>query len=57
LSVEDHEPFLRWLGNRATSWKTIQNRALEIQRQRPDLDASPEVRALRERQSKQGRVR
>jgi len=57
LPVEYHEPFLRWLNNGATSWKTIQNRALEIQRQRPDLDASPEVRALRERQSKQGRVR
>jgi len=57
LPPEYHEPLLRWLNNGATSWKTIQNRALEVQRERPDLDASPEVRAQRNRQSKQGRVR
>jgi len=57
LPVEYHEPFLRWLGNGATSWKTIQNRCGEIQNQRPELDASPEVRAQRERQAVQGRVR
>jgi len=57
LPVEYHEPFLRWLRNGATSWKTIQNRALECQRERPELDASPEVRALRDRQATQGRGR
>lgn len=57
LPVEYHEPFLRWLNNGATSPKTVQNRAMEVQRQRPELDASPEVRQLRDRMATQGRVR
>ena len=56
IPVECHEAFLRWL-SRATSWKTIQNRTMEIQRNAPDLDASPEVRELRQRQARQGVVR
>ena len=52
-----HDRFIRWYCNGATSPKTIVNRAMELQRQYPALDASPEVRALRDRQAKQGPVR
>ena len=57
LPVEYHDPFLRWLRNGATSPKTIQNRAMELQRRYPELAASPETQALRQRQATQGVVR
>ena len=56
LPPDCHDAFMRFM-NRATSWKTIQNRAMEIQRRRPDLDASPDVRDKRNRQATQGAVR
>lgn len=49
--------FRAWFTARATSPKTIQNRAMEIQRAHPELDASPAVRAQRARQATQGPVR
>jgi hypothetical protein len=42
---------------RATSPKTIQNRAMEIQRRKAHLDASPAVLKTRARQAKAGPVR
>jgi len=42
---------------KATSSKTIQNRAMELQSMYPELDADPEVRARRQKQARQGPVR
>jgi len=47
LPAEYHDAFLRWLALEATSWKSIQNRALEIQRARDDLAPSPDVEKYR----------
>ena len=53
-----HDAFLCWLNRKeTTSWKTIQNRAGEIQNEHPELDASPAVRELRRRRATQGPVR
>ena len=57
IPPECHEAFIRWLNNEATSWKTIQNRAEELQHRQPELDASAGIRARRERQATQGVVR
>ena len=57
LPVEYHEAFETWF-LKAPSPKTISNRTHELQlRYRPDLDASPEVRAQRTKQQRQGVVR
>ena len=53
----DEEAILEWARQRVTAPKTLQNRAMEIQRRRPDLDARPEVREWRNRQAKAGVVR
>ena len=41
--------FLAWFIGCATSPKTLQNRCMEIQRCRPDLDADDDTRQQRER--------
>ena len=56
IPLEYHTAFTEWL-HKATSWKTIQNRAGEIQRNNPHLDSSPDVREKRNRQARQGVVR
>lgn len=48
--------FYAWLVGEATSTKTIQNRAMEIQRKYPELDARPEVRKWRDDQATAGPV-
>ncbi len=48
--------FARWLDRDATSFKTLQNRAMEIQNDRPDLEAPREVERIRQRQSRAGRI-
>ena len=53
----DEEDFLSWMASRATSPKTIQNRAMEVQSACANLDADPEVRARRKKQARQGPVR
>lgn len=53
---EKAEAFLEWFTSQATSVKTLQNRAMEIQRRRGDLDASSDVRKWRDRQAKAGPV-
>ena len=50
------DAFLDWLERHATSPKTLQNRCMEIQTERPDLEAPPEVERIRQRQSRAGRV-
>lgn len=57
LPTEAIKPFVEWMKTRATSWKTIQNRAMELQRNHIHLDSSPEVREQRKRQATQGAVR
>jgi hypothetical protein len=52
----DTEPFRKWLVSKATSWKTIQNRAMECQREHPELDACDDVRAWRDEQAVAGPV-
>lgn len=52
----DPEPFRRWLVAKATSFKTIQNRVMEIQREHPGLDASDGVRDWRDKQAAAGPV-
>lgn len=47
--------FLTWI-TRATSSKTIRNRAGEIQNARPELEACPDVARWRLKQSRAGRV-
>jgi hypothetical protein len=49
--------FLAWFTGCATSPKMLQNRCMEIQRRRPDLDADNDTRQQRERQSRAGPVR
>lgn len=49
--------FAEWFVQFATSPKTLQNRAMELQSDRTDLDATPDVRAWRERQSRAGPVK
>jgi hypothetical protein len=49
--------FLAWFTGCATSPKPLQNRCMQIQRRRPDLDADNDTRQQRERQSKAGPVR
>jgi hypothetical protein len=51
------DAFSNWFIGSATSPKTLQNRCMEIQRRRPDLDADNDTRQQRERQSKAGPVR
>ena len=52
------EAFGKWFMNpkQATSAKTIQNRGMEVQRRRPDLDAKKATRAWRNKQARRGRV-
>lgn len=50
------EKFLRWFTAQATSSKTIQNRAGEIQNAHPELEACPDVARWRLKQSRAGRV-
>lgn len=54
VTVQD---FVHWIRTCATSPKTIQNRAMEIQRQRPDLAARPAVQRKRQQQAKAGPIR
>lgn len=49
--------FVQWASARATSPKTIQNRCMEIQNRRPDLEAQPEVEEWRQNQSRAGVVK
>ena len=42
--------FLSWFQTMATNPKTLQNRCMEIQRLRPDLEAAGDVREQREHQ-------
>ena len=48
--------FKRFLVDQATAPKTLQNRAMEIQRRRPELDAVNEVREWRDKQATAGPV-
>ena len=52
------EAFGKWFKNpkRATSTKTLQNRAMEVQKRRPELDAEKSTRAWRNKQARRGRV-
>lgn len=52
------EAFGKWFMNhkRATSPKTVQNRGMEVQRRRPELDAKKSTRAWRDKQARGGRV-
>ena len=54
--LRDPEAFAQWFVACATAPKTLQNRAMKVQRRHPDLDARPEVRAQRNRQSRAGMV-
>ena len=56
LATGDPEQFRHWLVNVATSPKTLGNRAMEVQREHPGLDACPEVREWRDRQAVAGPV-
>ena len=49
-----HEPFLSWLSREATSWKSLQNRAMEVQRARDDLAPAPDVEQYRQKQGEGG---
>lgn len=51
------QEFVTWFEQAATSPKTIQNRAMEIQKGKPHLDASPNVREYRQHQAVAGPVR
>ena len=51
------DEFVRWFIAHATSPKTLQNRAMELQSEKAELDASEDVRAWREKQSRAGRVK
>lgn len=50
------DPFREWFVSKATSPKTLQNRCMEVQRERPGLDACVEVREWRDAQAKAGPV-
>lgn len=49
--------FLDFIAGRATSWKTIQNRAMEVQNENPDLEAAPAVQRLRQQQARAGVIK
>lgn len=49
--------FQQWFARHATSPKTIQNRAQEIQHREPALDARKDIRQWRDKQSRAGPVR
>ena len=51
------DAFQKWFERFATSPKTLQNRAMELQSDKAELDASPDVRKWRNRQSKAGPVK
>ena len=51
------EAFQLWFEKFATSGKTIQNRAMECQRNNPQLDASRDIRKWRDKQSRAGPIR
>jgi len=53
---ERAEAFREWFVHHATSPKTLQNRAMEVQRWHPELEASPQVEEQRQRQATQGPV-
>lgn len=50
------DAFRTWFTDRATSPKTLQNRAMEVQRWHPEVEASPQVEKQRQRMSRQGPV-
>jgi len=50
------EDFRAWWAETAESVKTLQNRAMEIQNARPDLEAPPDVEEWRQKQSRAGPV-
>lgn len=55
--IEDPlERFKWWYMNKARSPKTIQNRCMEVQRERPHLAASKSAQKKRRRQATQGAV-
>jgi hypothetical protein len=56
LESSDPEAFRRWLVERATTPKTLQNRAMELQREYPELDARPKVRKRRDELASAGPV-
>lgn len=58
LGDDGAEAFGRWFmdAHKATSPKTIQNRAMEVQRRRADLDAEQTTREWRNRKARGGRV-
>ncbi|MBN2446594.1 MAG: hypothetical protein JXO22_07710 [Phycisphaerae bacterium] len=51
------EAFATWMRDRATSPKTLQNRAMELQREYDQLEATAEVRRYRNMQARAGVVR
>ena len=55
-TVELQAAFEKWFAGSATSPKTIQNRAMEIQREKPGLDACAEVREWRDKQANAGPI-
>jgi len=57
LCTELATAFQQWFVRFATSPKTLQNRAMEVQSDRAELDASPDVRRWRDRQARAGRVK
>lgn len=57
LPADVHDDFVCWFVSRATSAKTLQNRAMEVQRGDARLGPSEGVREKRRRQAVQGRVR
>ena len=57
IPVEFHEVLHQFISTKATSPKTIVNWQRRIQRQHPELAASPRVQEIRQRQATQGPVR
>jgi hypothetical protein len=55
--LHDAETFTKWFTTCATSPKTIQNRCMEVQSARPDLEADTATQKLRARQAKAGPIR
>jgi len=53
---EKADAFREWFVNHAVSPKTLQNRAMEIQSQHPELEASPDIERQRQKQATQGPV-
>ncbi len=56
MDEETFQRFRRWFTGKATHPKTIQNRAMEIQRANRALDSNPFWREIRDKQGTQGRV-